>query len=58
MPSAGRTAAECSAAMGEAPDQLPPALGGRPGLPEEIAAAITYLVSNAAEFRARPCGPR
>jgi NAD(P)-dependent dehydrogenase (short-subunit alcohol dehydrogenase family) len=37
--------------MGEALDQLASAApSGRPGLPEEIAAAITYLASGAASF--------
>jgi NAD(P)-dependent dehydrogenase (short-subunit alcohol dehydrogenase family) len=49
--SPGPTRTEGTAAMGEALDQLASAApGGRPGLPEEIAAAITYLVSDAASF--------
>jgi NAD(P)-dependent dehydrogenase (short-subunit alcohol dehydrogenase family) len=49
--SPGPTRTEGTAAMGEALDQLAAAApGGRPGLPEEIAAAITYLVSDAASF--------
>ena len=49
--SPGPTRTEGTAAMGEALDQLAAAApGGRPGLPEEIAAAITYLASDAASF--------
>jgi NAD(P)-dependent dehydrogenase (short-subunit alcohol dehydrogenase family) len=49
--SPGPTRTEGTAAMGEALDQLASAApSGRPGLPEEIAAAITYLVSDAASF--------
>jgi NAD(P)-dependent dehydrogenase (short-subunit alcohol dehydrogenase family) len=49
--SPGPTRTEGTAAMGEALDQLASAApGGRPGLPEEIAAAITYLASDAASF--------
>jgi len=49
--SPGPTRTEGTAAMGEALDQLAAnAPGGRPGLPEEIAAAITYLASNQASF--------
>lgn len=37
--------------MGEALDQLASAApSGRPGLPEEIAAAITYLAGDTASF--------
>jgi NAD(P)-dependent dehydrogenase (short-subunit alcohol dehydrogenase family) len=36
--------------MGETLGQLASAAPGRPGLPEEIAAAITYLASDAASF--------
>jgi len=49
--SPGPTRTEGTAGMGEALDQLASAApGGRPGLPEEIAAAITYLASDAASF--------
>jgi NAD(P)-dependent dehydrogenase (short-subunit alcohol dehydrogenase family) len=49
--SPGPTRTEGTAAMGEALDQLASAApSGRPGLPEEIAAAITYLASDAASF--------
>lgn len=49
--SPGPTRTEGSAAMGEALDQLAAgAPAGRPGLPEEIASAITYLASDAANF--------
>jgi NAD(P)-dependent dehydrogenase (short-subunit alcohol dehydrogenase family) len=49
--SPGPTRTEGTAPMGEALDQLAPAApSGRPGLPEEIAAAITYLASDAASF--------
>lgn len=49
--SPGPTRTEGSAAMGEALDQLAAgAPAGRPGLPEEIASAITYLASDAASF--------
>jgi NAD(P)-dependent dehydrogenase (short-subunit alcohol dehydrogenase family) len=49
--SPGPTRTEGTAGMGEALDQLAAAApGGRPGLPEEIAAAITYLASDAASF--------
>lgn len=49
--SPGPTRTEGTAGMGEALDQLAStAPGGRPGLPEEIAAAITYLASDAASF--------
>ena len=49
--SPGPTRTEGTAGMGEALDQLAAtAPGGRPGLPEEIAAAITYLASDAASF--------
>jgi NAD(P)-dependent dehydrogenase (short-subunit alcohol dehydrogenase family) len=49
--SPGPTRTEGTAAMGDALDQLASAApGGRPGLPEEIAAAITYLASDAASF--------
>jgi len=47
----GPTRTEGTAGMGEALDQLASAApSGRPGLPEEIAAAITYLASDAASF--------
>jgi NAD(P)-dependent dehydrogenase (short-subunit alcohol dehydrogenase family) len=49
--SPGPTRTEGTAAMGEALEQLASAApSGRPGLPEEIAAAITYLASDAASF--------
>jgi NAD(P)-dependent dehydrogenase (short-subunit alcohol dehydrogenase family) len=49
--SPGPTRTEGTASMGEALDQLASAApSGRPGLPEEIAAAITYLASDAASF--------
>jgi NAD(P)-dependent dehydrogenase (short-subunit alcohol dehydrogenase family) len=49
--SPGPTRTEGTAPMGEALDQLASAApSGRPGLPEEIAAAITYLASGAASF--------
>lgn len=49
--SPGPTRTEGTEAMGEALDQLASAApGGRPGLPEEIAAAIVYLASDAASF--------
>jgi NAD(P)-dependent dehydrogenase (short-subunit alcohol dehydrogenase family) len=49
--SPGPTRTEGTAAMGEALDQLASAApNGRPGLPEEIADAITYLASDAASF--------
>ncbi|HUY49925.1 MAG TPA: SDR family oxidoreductase [Streptosporangiaceae bacterium] len=49
--SPGPTRTEGTAGVGEALDQLASAApGGRPGLPEEIAAAITYLASDAASF--------
>jgi NAD(P)-dependent dehydrogenase (short-subunit alcohol dehydrogenase family) len=49
--SPGPTRTEGTALMGEALDQLASAApSGRPGLPEEIAAAITYLASHAASF--------
>ena len=49
--SPGPTRTEGTAAMGEALDQLASAApSGRPGLPEEIAAAITYLAGDAASF--------
>ena len=49
--SPGPTRTEGTAGMGEALDQLASAApGGRPGMPEEIAAAITYLASDAASF--------
>jgi NAD(P)-dependent dehydrogenase (short-subunit alcohol dehydrogenase family) len=49
--SPGPTRTEGTAAMGDALDQLASAAPvGRPGLPEEIAAAITYLASDAASF--------
>jgi NAD(P)-dependent dehydrogenase (short-subunit alcohol dehydrogenase family) len=49
--SPGPTRTEGTAAMGEALDHLAAAApGGRPGLPEEIAAAIAYLASDAASF--------
>ena len=49
--SPGPTRTEGTVAMGEALDQLASAApSGRPGLPEEIAAAITYLASDAASF--------
>jgi NAD(P)-dependent dehydrogenase (short-subunit alcohol dehydrogenase family) len=49
--SPGPTRTEGTAPMGEALDQLASAApGGRPGLPEEIAAAISYLASGAASF--------
>jgi NAD(P)-dependent dehydrogenase (short-subunit alcohol dehydrogenase family) len=49
--SPGPTRTEGTAGMGEALDQLAStAPSGRPGLPEEIAAAITYLASDAASF--------
>jgi NAD(P)-dependent dehydrogenase (short-subunit alcohol dehydrogenase family) len=49
--SPGPTRTEGTAGMGDALDQLAAAApGGRPGLPEEIAAAITYLASDAASF--------
>ena len=49
--SPGPTRTEGTAAMGEALDQLAAyAPGGLPGLPEEIATAVTYLASDAASF--------
>jgi NAD(P)-dependent dehydrogenase (short-subunit alcohol dehydrogenase family) len=49
--SPGPTRTEGTAAMGDALDQLASAApSGRPGLPDEIAAAITYLASDAASF--------
>jgi NAD(P)-dependent dehydrogenase (short-subunit alcohol dehydrogenase family) len=49
--SPGPTRTEGTEGMGETLDQLASAApGGRPGLPEEIAAAITYLASDAASF--------
>ena len=49
--SPGPTRTEGTAAMGEGLDQLAAAApSGRPGLPEEIAAAITYLASDSASF--------
>ena len=49
--SPGPTRTEGTVPMGEALDQLASAApSGRPGLPEEIAAAITYLASDAASF--------
>jgi NAD(P)-dependent dehydrogenase (short-subunit alcohol dehydrogenase family) len=49
--SPGPTRTEGTAVMGEALDQLASAApSGRPGLPEEIAAAISYLASGAASF--------
>jgi NAD(P)-dependent dehydrogenase (short-subunit alcohol dehydrogenase family) len=49
--SPGPTRTEGTAAMGDALDQLASAApSGRPGLPEEIAAAITYLASDTASF--------
>jgi NAD(P)-dependent dehydrogenase (short-subunit alcohol dehydrogenase family) len=49
--SPGPTRTEGTAGMGEALDQLAAAApGGRPGLPEEIAAAITYLAGDDASF--------
>jgi len=49
--SPGPTRTEGTAPMGEALDQLASAApSGRPGLPEEIAAAITYLAGDAASF--------
>ena len=49
--SPGPSRTEGTAAMGEALDQLAAAApGGRPGLPEEIAAAITCLASDAVSF--------
>ncbi len=49
--SPGPTRTEGTAAMGEALDQLAAsAPSGRPGLPGEIAAAITYLASDQASF--------
>ena len=49
--SPGPTRTEGTASMGEALDQLASAApSGRPGLPEEIAAAITYLASDEASF--------
>jgi NAD(P)-dependent dehydrogenase (short-subunit alcohol dehydrogenase family) len=49
--SPGPTRTEGTAGMGEALDQLASAApAGRPGLPEEIAAAITYLASDEASF--------
>jgi NAD(P)-dependent dehydrogenase (short-subunit alcohol dehydrogenase family) len=49
--SPGPTRTEGTAAMGEALDQLAAAApSGRPGLPAEIAAAITYLASEEASF--------
>jgi molybdate transport repressor ModE-like protein len=49
--SPGPTRTEGTAPMGEALDQLASAApSGRPGLPEEIAAAITYLAGDTASF--------
>ena len=49
--SPGPTRTEGTAPMGEALDQLASAApASRPGQPEEIAAAITYLASDAASF--------
>jgi NAD(P)-dependent dehydrogenase (short-subunit alcohol dehydrogenase family) len=49
--SPGPTRTEGTAVMGEALDQLASAApGGRPGRPEEIAAAITYLAGDDASF--------
>jgi NAD(P)-dependent dehydrogenase (short-subunit alcohol dehydrogenase family) len=49
--SPGPTRTEGTAVMGEALDQLASAApAGRPGLPEEIASAIIYLVSDEASF--------
>ena len=49
--SPGPTRTEGTAAMGEALDQLASyAPTGRPGLPEEIAAAVSYLASDQASF--------
>lgn len=49
--SPGPTRTEGTAAMGEALDQLAAAgPAGRPGLPEEVAEAIVFLVSDAASF--------
>jgi NAD(P)-dependent dehydrogenase (short-subunit alcohol dehydrogenase family) len=49
--SPGPTRTEGTAAMGEALDQLAAyAPAGRPGLPEEIAAAVSYLASGQASF--------
>ena len=49
--SPGPTRTEGTASMGEALDQLASAApSGRHGLPEEIAAAITYLASDEASF--------
>lgn len=48
--SPGPTRTEGTAGMGEALDQLASAVPSGRGLPEEIAAAITYLASDAASF--------
>jgi NAD(P)-dependent dehydrogenase (short-subunit alcohol dehydrogenase family) len=49
--SPGPTRTEGTAPMGDALDQLAAAAPhGRPGLPEEIAAAVTYLASDDASF--------
>jgi NAD(P)-dependent dehydrogenase (short-subunit alcohol dehydrogenase family) len=49
--SPGPTRTEGTAVMGDALDQLAAsAPAGRPGLPEEIASAVTYLASDAASF--------
>lgn len=54
--SPGPTRTEGAAPMGEALDQLASAApSGRPGLPEEIAAAITYLATRPASCTARSC---
>jgi NAD(P)-dependent dehydrogenase (short-subunit alcohol dehydrogenase family) len=49
--SPGPTRTEGTAVMGDALEQLAAhAPSGRPGLPDEIAAAITYLASDQASF--------